>query len=692
MADDRPTLFADFPPVSAEDWRRRVEGELGAVPFEEALVAQTLEGLAIQPLYTAADAVEDSGFPGLPPYRRGRRAAGEAWRIAARYGAGDPLAAREALQADLERGVGLLWIGLDRAGRAGLDPDEAADGLVGADGLALFSADGLGELLADVDLERVLLFLDAGGNGLPAAALLAAALAKRQGALETLRGSFCCDPLGALARDGRLATSLDATWAQLATLGRWCRDEAPGMGAALVSTAPYHEAGATAVEELALALATGLTYLQCLVEDGLTLSAAAGQIAFSYDVGQDLFLEIAKLRAARLLWAKVVGACGGEGEALATHLHARTAWRTKTVVDPWVNLLRGTTESFAAAVGGADSVETLPLDTTLGVPNVHGRRLALNTQLILAQEAHLDRVADPAGGSWYVEALTDALARAAWTRFQEIEGRGGMMASLLDGHVAAGLAATTAARRTALAHRRRRVVGVNTFPSLDEKRPQRQPADLETLRQEACEVLAAQRATHDAAESLASLAESGDDETLTAAIAAARAGASLGALSQALGKGAPATMTPLPSQRIAEAFERMRLACDRWKKREGRRPQVYIANLGSPAEFRDRSRFAIDFFAAAGIGPIVAGDPEDSATRLPAEIAVICSTDESYRYSLRTLVPVLRGRGVARIFLAGRPGEHEAAYRAAGIKGFVYEGCDAEAFLGEILSWLGVLR
>lgn len=420
-------LAADFPPTSHEEWRRRVEAELDGVAFEKALCREGVPGLVRQPLYTASDLAGDdpAGFPGLPPFVRGPQVFNRGWLN----------------RGWLDRG----WLGRGwQVAREVRDPEEVATLEVPPEsGVELVWLDLAGEplrqALARLDLKR-LSVVATGADALAVSELLLAEAEHQDVACQDLRGGFGCDPLArcfGLRPFGRCIASpedLDRAFEQAAALVDLSRREAPGVRALLVDLSPYHDAGADAVQELAFLAASGVEVLRRLnaADPGLGMDAVADSLLFAASVGSDFFTEIAKLRAARLLWSKVGRACGVSEQAQALRLHARTSAVSRTVGDPWTNQLRGTTQSFAAAVGGADSIATAPFDD---VPDASNRRLAVNAQHVLREEAGLDQVLDPAGGSYYVERWTDELARAAWTLFQEIERRGGMARCLLDGWI-----------------------------------------------------------------------------------------------------------------------------------------------------------------------------------------------------------------------------------------------------------------
>lgn len=425
-----------FPRIELETWKKQAEKESGG-PVE-ALETTLREGIKVQPLYTSA--------PLIHAISRWNNRKGSV--IAPRHEVYDPAAARE----DLGGGAAGIFLVLDRAARLGRENDAARDGAV------LSTAAELAELTKNFGGENRLL-LDAGANILPAAALLLAANVK---ARVVLGG----DPLGALARDGTVPRPLEVLERELVAAARYFTENKMRARAATVSTRAYHEAGADAADELAFALATGLHYVRLLDNGGLG-DVAAHQLTFSFSVGRDVFLEIAKLRAFRVAWQKVGRAIGRGGNVEL--LHAEASRRTLTQRDPWVNMLRVTTEMFAAICAGADVITPQSFDAAIGDPDALGRRVARNTPLVLVEEGLLGSIHDPAQGSYYVETLTDALAREGWKRFQQIEALGGMKNALLSGKVGQMVAKSA----QALERENLPIVGVTDFVNAGEEKLER---------------------------------------------------------------------------------------------------------------------------------------------------------------------------------------------------------------------------
>ncbi|MFE7270567.1 methylmalonyl-CoA mutase family protein [Streptomyces sp. NPDC057623] len=528
LPDDGLSLAAEFPDATHEQWQHLVEGvlrksgkDVSGPAAVDALSTALEDGLRTRPLYTARDAAPDPGLPGFAPFVRGGRAEGNTvggWDLRQRHTA----VADGVALADLENGVTSLWL------------------VLGEGGIPVSS---LGRVLDGVYLDLAPVALDAGADVEPAARELLRLYEERGVAKEAARGNLGGDPLGHEARTGE-----SSAFAPVASLARRCAEEYPGLRALTVDALPYHEAGGSAAQELGCSLATGVAYLRELTEAGLTVEQVCAQLEFRYAATADQFLTIAKLRAARRLWARVSEVCAAPSAQVQ---HVVTSPVMMTRRDPWVNMLRTTVATLAAGVGGADSVTVLPFDHALGLPDAFARRIARNTSTILLEESHLARVIDPAGGSWYVERLTDELAHAGWEFFRKIEGAGGQAAALRSGQLGQDLAATWEARAGKLAKRREPVTGVSEFPYLSEPPVQREPAP------------------------------------------EPRSGG-------------------LPRVRRDEAYEALRARSDAHLAATGSRPRVFLAALGPAAAHTARLTFASNLFQAGGIEPVTEGGFEES--------------------------------------------------------------------------------
>lgn len=462
MMSARPTevmpLAEGFAPTDEARWRELAAQVVGKSRAEddvlspdeavEALSTTLPDGVVVRPLYTRPAQERPLGVPGAMPFTRGTgpRRPDQPWDVRALHEGADAAATSRAALVDLERGVTSLWLAV---GDGHLEPADLARAL---DGVHLGMAP---VVVSSTTVQR------------PAAEALLDLL---EAAPELAPGSgLGLDPLGAAAATGAAAdlTGLAPFVTRAAAL--------TDVRALTVDTRVYHDAGAHDVEEVALAVATAVAYVRALEEQGVGAAEAFASIDVRVAVTADQFTTIAKLRALRRVWARVGELADVPERARAARVHAVTSGRMLTATDPWVNVLRGTIACLGASVGGADAITVLPYDTPLGLPEAFSRRLARNTQSLLALESHVAAVADPAGGSWYVEALTDEMAERAWARLGELDASGGVAAALADGSLARGLEAMWQERLRGLSTRQVPLTGTSTFPLAGETPLQRAP-------------------------------------------------------------------------------------------------------------------------------------------------------------------------------------------------------------------------
>ena len=428
---DAADLARSFPPASAADWRALVEKTLKDQPFE-SLNRATVEGLPIAPLY-APDAAPPAAFAPRP------HDAERPWDVRVSITHPDPARANGDLLRDLEGGAASAVVRLDPSG---------------ATGVTVGSAEGLARVLEGVVLEFAPVALDAGYLGPRAADWLAAAAKGSPTALI----SFHLDPLSAFAETGASPGPIEAHIVSAATVASRLSDIHPKAGLFLAAGRVVHEAGGGEALELAFAASAAVTYAKALVRAGLPMDRAWAGIILGVSADTDYFATLAKLRAARAVWARLTAGCG---IAAAAQVEARSSHRMLAAEDAWTNMLRLSAAAVGAALGGADAVVLGAFSDPLGLPTAFARRQSRNAQLVLMEEAHLGRVTDPAAGAGYVEALTDEIARAAWAQFQAIEAMGGLIEALTGGHIATETAACNAAREAA---GKPRIVGVTAFP------------------------------------------------------------------------------------------------------------------------------------------------------------------------------------------------------------------------------------
>jgi methylmalonyl-CoA mutase len=717
-------LAAEFPPVPDDEWRAAAH-KAAKLPDDAPTSSRTEDDIEVAWLYTREDALasDPGGIPGRAPFVRGvldgtgRDEA--AWQIRQEQTHPARREANTAILDDLEGGATAVTVRLDRAARGGYAPgSDAFAATRGHDGVMVSTLDDLDAVLDGVHLDLAPVALDAGAQAVPAAALLLALLERRGIAPSAARASLRVDPLGTLAADGPLAGDPAE---QVAAAGRFAAavaDRHPGVRALAVDTRAHVNAGATPVRELAAAITTGVAYLRAAEDAGLEPARAAAQLEFTLTVGTDQFGEIAKLRAFRRLWARVLELSGVPEDARRSPLFARTSDRMLAGIDPWSNMLRATTAGFAAAVGGAEGLTVAPFDTVVAdavgaaAPSGLGRRIARNTQLVLQEESGLRRVADPAGGSWYVESLTDALARAAWERIREIEGAGGAVAVLTGDAWADELAGEADRRGGELARRQREMTGVNVFPLLADDRVHPEPADREALARSEADRLAERAPLAD--DVLAAPAGG----LLAALVAAAAAGARIDelALLATTGPLGDPDAHGLPVRRDAAPFEELRAAATRDEgsaagvATAGRDasaagapaadaaaitadgPRVFLAGLGPLATHAARATWATNFFGVGGLATVLSDPLDDPAAAGPAlradgaSLAAVVPGKDDDGARVGAAVTALRDAGAERVYVVGWKDEPA---RAAGADLGLKQGVDLIDVLGGALQALG---
>jgi len=388
MSATAPTterLLAEFAEPSFDDWRKLVESELKGAVFEKKMYTETYEGIKLHPIYRAEDIAglpHVNSLPGFTPYARGATASGylkQPWEASQEIAVSSPTAFNEAARNSLARGLNALNIVLDHATRNGQDPDWAKPGEVGLGGLSIATLDDLSRALEGIDLDTTSLFVRSGASALPFAALLIALAKRKKKSPANLRGCIEMDPIGVLAGEGRLPQSLSEAYREMSVLTRWAGTHAPSLRTICVHSRAWHEGGGSAVEELAFTLATALEYLREMDRHGLDVEQVTPRVRFAVTVGEQFFTEIAKIRALRMLWSKVVASLGGSESSQRISLHIRTSLWNKTAVDPYNNLLRATVESFAAVIGGCDSLyagRTTSANVSPGTPSWSYKRNA----------------------------------------------------------------------------------------------------------------------------------------------------------------------------------------------------------------------------------------------------------------------------------------------------------------------------
>lgn len=701
----------DFTPPGCEEWKAAAEASLKGVPFEKALVTHTYEDIDLQPIYCKED-IKDLPHleekPGFGHYVRGTRAEGyleQSWEICQAIPYSLPEAFNKALKHDLEKGQTAIRLTPDRAARLGLDADTAAKDDVGTEGVSISNLQDISTALEDIDLEIFPIHIHAGFSGLEMLTALAAFLKKENIPFEKVKGSIDADPLGFLVTRGNLPVSLEKTYDHMAEVTRWAGNHMPQMKTIGISGFVFHNAGAGAVQELAFALATAAAYIDRLMERNLTIEKIAGSMRFTFGIGPFYFMEVAKLRAARMLWAKVVQAYGGSEASRKMTVHGVTSFYNQTMYDPYVNMLRTTTEAFSAVVGGVDSLQTNPFDESFGPPDEFSRRAARNVQIVLNEEAHLNQLIDPAGGSYYVEKLTHEVAQKAWALFRGIEKRGGMGSALQEGYPQAEIEAVTEQRKKDLEKGKYVMVGTNAYADVKEKKLEPKVLDYEAVYKERVQDLKEYRAgipgetKQEISDILSGLSDTGAGNLIDAGIKAFTAGATIGEFCAAARGEASSSIKikSLPIHRAAEIFEELRDAVGAFETKTNARPKLFLATMGPLSQHKARADFSKGFFEVGGFDVIyppgfdTPGAAVEAALESGASVVVICSSDKTYPELVPPIVKGLKEKkpGIT-VVLAGYPKDQVEAHKQTGVDEFIYTGANAHGILSNVLRKIGV--
>lgn len=611
MEDNTETnekLLGAFPPVSTEAWEEVIARDLKGADYNKKLVWRTLEGFDVQPYYRAEDLAKlpnVDGEPGKYPYTRGNHRAGNPWLIRQDIPATDFVAAnRQALDA-LSRGADSVAFALDTH----------AD-LTRTDFITL---------LKGIDLEAHEVNFENAGRGdlqLPA---LAEALASLGAAAKGVHGAVGFSQMGWLASRGRLCKNHGGPRVRTKNAFAF-HQQHPGLQTLAVDGRIFHNSGATAAQELGYTLAQAVQLLDWLTDEGVLAGEAAMAIRFNFSVGTTYFMEMAKFRAARYLWTKILEGYGVEDhEKMRMTVHAETSRFNQTVYDPYINLLRAATEGMSSVLAGVHSLTILPFDTPYAATGEFSSRLARNAQLLLREESYFDKVVDPAGGSYYVETLTHSLAQAAWDLFLAVQQEGGFVEAMARGSIQKDVRDIASTRRKRYATRRDTILGTNQFPNFTEH--------LET-----------------------------------SVIEAARArdgGAACGC-----SHGAAAGIEPLHPFRGAEELEALRMATDL----APRRPVAFMLAIGDLAMRRARAQFSCNFFACAGfevidnVGFGSISEGLSAARDRRSNIIVLCSSDDEYLALGREAFPLVQE---GEIFVVAGAPACQGDLEAIGVRHFI---------------------
>ena len=621
-------LFKDFPVVSIEEWEEKIKQDLKGVDYEKKLVWKSPEGISVKPYYRS-EHLEQLGylnsFPGEFPYTRGYSKYGNKWDIREDILVKQPEEANHKALRVLEKGATALGF------------------IVKKD--VVKTPDDLETLLDGIELEKTGINFLSGTETPKIISLFAEIIKKRRIDPGKVCGSVNHDPIGYLTMNGKYIIDKEPDFDNAAGLIKNHGKKLTAFRLIGVNGINFCNAGASAVMELAFSLATGNEYLSIFTGMGLPVDLVAQNIQFNLGSGSNYFMEIAKLRAARMLWARIVQAWEPKSEdSLKTYIHSETSDFNKTIYDPYVNMLRTTTEAMASAIGGTNSLYVKSFDRSFKDPSDFSERIARNTQIILKNEAYFDKVTDPSAGSYYIESLTDSLASETWKLFQQIEKAGGYIVAFENGFIQEQIEELCRNRIMNLAQRKEVLVGTNQFVN-----------------------------TRESAIENAGVEESNGSIKLPDNLVA----------------------KPLKKFRVAEVFEELRMNT---KKYKGKTPEVFLFTYGDKKMRKARAAFATNLFAIAGFNIVDNTGFETTEEGLNAvkkknpEIVVLCSSDEEYPEIADTIYQSLSGKTI--LVIAGYPKKSIDNLKKTGYKHFIHIKTDVLDVLREFQRELklGVLK
>lgn len=669
----------EFAIPTYDEWKEACIALLKGAPFEKKLFTKTYEGITFSPMYFHADTEPiqpAKSYPGFGDYLRGTTANGYVnapWGIAQACDETFSKDNNELLQREIAKGSTIYNVKVDCATRKAKDARECKH--VGNGGCSLTTLGDITSLLKDLQLDKYPLYVYTGESSLPLLALIVAAYKKQGGDVSKLKGVIGANPIAEYVGSGKLTQDLDKLFDEAANVAKWTINNAPNVKTIFVQSDVFSNGGANDIQEVAYTIATGVAYLRALLERGLTIDKAASQIMFGFSMGANFFMQIAKLRAVRPIWAQIVKAFGGNEESQKIHIHGRPAKFFKTVYDPYVNMLRDTTELFSGVVGGVDSFENSTFDEPVRKGDEFSRRIARNMQIILQEEFGLLQPIDPAGGSWAVETLTKQIKEKIWAEFQAVEGKGGIVAALKEGYPQGEIAKVLDARFKAAETRKDRIVGNNMYANMTEERID--------ARAESQEVnMKARKLTIDVYLSMinakdAIAAIKADD--VDSIIAAAEKGATIAEIRQALGTAEVEEIKSIEAHRWSERFEALREATEKFKAATGDNVKIFLANMGPIPQHKARADFTTGFLQVGAFdvlgnnGFATVDEAAAAAKESGADAVVICSTDPTYPEIVPALAPKLHeALPDATVYLAGTaPAEMVETYQQAGIDDYI---------------------
>lgn len=692
-----------------EDWQKLAAREVR----DADLNWTTPEGIVVKPLYTAADA-PDPGLPGFAPFTRGVKAsmyAGRPWTIRQYAGFSTAEESNAFYRRNLAAGQKGLSVAFDLATHRGYDSDHPrVAGDVGKAGVAIDTIDDMKILFDGIPLDTMSVSMTMNGAVLPCLAFYIVAAEEQGVSPDKLSGTIQNDILKEFMVRNTYIYPPEPSMRIVSDIIAYTADHMPRFNSISISGYHMHEAGATAVQELAFTLADGMAYVRAALARGLDIDAFAGRLSFFFGIGMNFFMEIAKLRAARSLWSRIIADFGGSPRSQTLRTHCQTSGVSLTEQDPYNNVIRTAIEAMAATFGGTQSLHTNSLDEAVALPTDFSARIARNTQLILQEETGMTHVVDPLGGSYYVEALTKELADKAWALIEEVEAAGGMIDAVNQGIPKEHIERAAAARQARVDRAEDVIVGVNRYRLAEETPIDILSIDNAKVRADQIRRIEHVRANRDEAATQAALSAlragaMGDANLLALCVDAARARATLGEMSAAMevafGRHA-VSVTPVkgiygPAHADDAGWSRAGEGVVAVERRLGRKPRILVAKMGQDGHDRGANVVASAF---ADLGFEVVSGPLFQTPQETAQLAIAEGVDVVGASSLaaghNTLIPALlacladAGRADIRVIAGGViPPQDYALLREAGVAAIFGPGTNLVHAAAEVLKLLG---
>ena len=686
-----PVSLDEFTPPTWDEWVEACNALLKGKPFDKIMYTKNYEGVTFEPIYRRCDTdgiLPADNYPGMGDFLRGATVneyVHEPWGVAQSCDETLPADNNALLKHEVDKGSTVYNIKVDTATLNGVDVKDTD--APGEEGCSITTAEDMNVVLNGLDLEKYPLMIYAGASALNMIGLTAAALKAAGKDTANLKGVIGADPLGEMVKAGSLKAGLDAAYDDMAEAIRWTKKNAPGLRTIFVDSQVFTDGGAESVQEVAYTFATAVEYVRQMQKRGLALHDIAASLEFCFNQGANFFMEISKLRALRQVWAAIMEAFGAEEADRSTVVHGRSSRFTKTVIDPYVNMLRNTTQTFSSVVGGVTTYENSPFDQLIRKGDEFSRRIARNLHIMLQEEFGMLRPVDAAGGSWAVESLTKQLAEKIWAEFQKIEEMGGITKAYAAGYPQGAVAKVLADRFKKLEKRSDRAVGVNMYPNMTEEPLDKRPEDRVALKKQRLAAIDAYRADIDSDMLATKLAVVKAEPSIENIVAAFSAGATIGEVTAAAHAEVDSeAVATIGVHHWTERYEALRFDTEDYIKKTGKNVEVFLANMGPIPQHKARADFSTSFLQVGefnvhlndGFQDGEDGDQYEKCVKacaeFPYDVAVICSTDATYPEIVPKLAPMLKKAlpEGATLFLAGAaPKDLEPVYREAGIDDFI---------------------